>query len=119
MSEKKMEVELKAEDRELLKSTIKKVDEFLVIKVEPKEKEHKHEEATPKHEHFKVETSYLEQADACPECKKGLEDFGKAYMKNLKESRESKPMVCETCGLGVDADEEACPWCGGEDAKER
>lgn len=116
MSEKTI-VELKKEDRKLLQSATEKVNEFLASITPMKPKEHAHEE--PKHEHFAVETAYLEQADACPECKKGLEDFAKNYMKNLKESRKDKPFKCDTCGLGVDADEEECIWCGDKGASER
>lgn len=115
MSEKKMEVELKTEDRELLRSTIKKVDEFLVIQVKPAE--HKHEE--PKHEHFAVDLAYMEKGDACPDCVKGLDTFGKEYMKKTLEGRSKLPYICKDCGLGVKDDEEECPNCGGKDAEER
>lgn len=110
MSEKTI-VELKESDRKLLQSLTEHFEK------ESKPKEHKHEES--KHEHFTVDASYLEQADACPECKKGLDKFGKAYMKQTLEERNKLPYVCRDCGMGVKADEEECFNCGGKDADER
>lgn len=111
MSEKKTVVELKESDRKLLQSL---TDHF---KKEPEVAKEKPEEA--KHEHFTVDASYLEQADACPECKKGLDDFGKEYMRKTLEERSKLPYVCKDCGLGVKEDDEKCPNCGGEDAETR
>ena len=112
-----MEVELKPADRKLLESVIEKMSETHIV--QKTELKHEHKDDESKHEHFNVDLAYLEQADACPDCKKGLEAFAKGYMKNLKEKRGDKPLVCVDCGLGVDESDEECPWCGGKEAKEK
>lgn len=109
-TEKPLEVSLKQEDRDLLKSVI--------------EAQKKPPEPTPsgdkdEHEHFHTDLAYLENSDSCPDCKKGLDQFGKDYMKKELEKRKNSPYVCEECGLGVEKEEEECPSCGSKDAKER
>jgi len=80
-------------------------------------KQEKHEHET--HEHFKADIKYLDADDSCPECKAGLEKFGKAYMKKTLEARKDLPFECEECGLGVEEEEESCPNCGSREARER
>jgi len=114
MSEKTI-VELKKEDRDLLRSNIN------AMKKEGETKpavEHKHEE-TPKHEHFSVDLAYMEKPDACPDCKTGLEAFGDAYFKKALAKRQELPFECVNCGLGVSENEEKCVNCGSKEAKKR
>lgn len=112
-----MIVELKKEDRELLQSVIEG------LKAPPKtsqiEKNESETTATTEHTHFNVGLDYLEQDDSCPDCKKGLEQFGKNYMKKVLTERKDLPYVCEECGTRVGEDEEECPTCGGKEASSR
>lgn len=107
-------VELKEEDRKLLRSNI---DALAKAAKAPKEHEHKPDAA--KHEHFAVELAYMEKGDACPDCVKGLDKFGKEYMKKTFETQSKEPFVCSDCGFGVKEDVDACPNCGGKDADKR
>ena len=111
MSQEKTIVELKESDRKLLQS--------LTEHFEKESKPAVEKPVEPKHEHFTVDASYLEQADACPECKKGLDAFGKAYVKKTLEERSKLPHVCKDCCMGVKPDEEECFNCGGVDAETR
>ena len=118
MSEKeKTIVELKKEDRELLQSAIK------AFKAPPKtsqiEKNESETTATTEHTHFNVELGYLEAEDSCPECKKGLDQFGKAYMKKVLTERKDLEYECEECGTPVGEEEEECPTCGSKEARSR
>ena len=113
MNEKVQTVELKEEDRKLLRSAIDTIKGA-----------HKHDEKSSapiesKHEHFAVELAYMEKGDACPDCVKGLDAFGKEYMKNSIEQRGKLDYECSECGLGVQEKEETCPLCGGKYAKKR
>jgi len=69
----------------------------------------KQEKETPKH------WSIADIDKDCPDCKKNIETMTK---NNLAE-RRTKPLVCKTCGVGVDKEEGECPNCGGKDAIER
>lgn len=118
-----MEVELKKEDRDLLRSSIEASEEAArMLKVAKAAEKHKHEE--PKHEHFTADLEYLEKKDSCPDCVKGLNDFGKEYMRNKLEGQKDLSHECVNCGLGVDGNKSAsfdwkCPNCGELNAKER
>lgn len=113
MSEKQI-VELKEEDRKLLRSNI---DALKAAKEAKAPTEHKHEDS--KHEHFAVELAYMEKGDACPECVKGLDKFGKEYAKKTFEAQSKEPFVCSDCGFGVKEDAVECSNCGGKDADKR
>ena len=108
-------VELKEEDRKLLRSNIDAMAKAAKVSLDH---EHKPDEA--KHEHFAVNLEYMEKADACPDCVKGLDKFGKEYMKKTLEERSKFPYICDDCGLGVNPEkEDECPNCGGRSADKR
>jgi len=106
VSEKKVEVELKQEDRELLRSVIES------HKPKPVEK-HVEKPVKP---HLTLQQ--LEDVD-CPECKAALDAFGRKAVKAEYVRRKELESVCVDCGTGVEAEEEECPTCGGKDARER
>ena len=119
MSEPKI-VELKKEDRELLRSNIDAMKKAAETKPVV---EAKHEE-TPKHEHFGVSLEYMEKGDSCPECVKGLDQFGKEYLRKTLDAQKDLSHECVNCGLGVDGkisepESWKCANCGEGNARER
>lgn len=107
MAEKK-EVELKEEDRKLLKSVIERLDSHNAGGLPPS----KHEES----QGYKTIEEMLE----CPNCYPKVRD-GVAKKEGFKPSigkRDSKEYQyhCKGCGLNVKKDEKECPNCGSSEA---
>ena len=106
--EKPIEVSLKQEDRELLKSVID------AAKPKP-EPEHKHEHLTAD----SVKKFY--DAQECPDGTCGTEEkkLSDHYVKEFLKDRKNLDYECEECGTPVKEDEEECPTCGSKNARRR
>lgn len=108
-------MELKAEDRELLKSAIKaaervganptRISEIAQGGANPPPQPTQHEDKHKAHES-------VDDLLNCPNC-------GGAVRAKIYEEIKKKPFKCVDCGFPVGEDEESCPLCGGKDAKER
>lgn len=114
MSEKKKE-DWKKEMREIIREELKNNQPT----TPPSSEQHTEKPHTEEHTHFKVGLDYLNQDDSCPECKKGLDSFGKDYMKKVLKERKDLPYVCEECGTPVKEDERECPTCGSKEARSK
>ena len=112
MSEKeKTVVELKKEDRELLRS--------LIDGIEERAKRQKESSEPPKddaHKHWKA--SEVLNSD-CPECEVQAGEIIRETMRKRRSNKEKYPVKCVECGTPVKRDEKDCPTCGGTDATER
>lgn len=114
MSEKKKTqiVELKPEDRDLLKSNIKAVQALQDAQKTPAEDTHS-DEAGKSH---KEGHETLEEMIDCPNCYPKVRDA--VFQKELPSLKEAEH-VCQDCGMPVKLDADSCLFCGGKDAKER
>lgn len=103
MSEKteKTIVELKKEDRDLLKLAIKTVGKS---KVEPETGAHKGGNHT------------LEELVDCPDCYPKIRSL--VFKKHAEETKDSG-VECEDCGTHVKQEWESCPTCGGKNSRSR
>lgn len=112
MSEK-TEVELKEEDRKLLRSAISAADRIeKAAQTEPKATQGKQaSESESKHE---VGHATLDDLLACPNC---YPQVKKAVFKKETENLRSLDGQCLDCGLPVNLDDEECSWCGGKKAR--
>lgn len=79
------------------------------ITLTPSTSDSKQEKEPPKH------WSVADIDKDCPDCKKNIETMAKNYL----AERRTKPLVCKTCGVGVDKEEGECPNCGEKDAIDR
>jgi len=105
--EKPLTVELKQEDRELLKSVI----EAAKPKPEP---EHKHE-------HLTADAVLDFYKQECPGGVCPTEEMKLAthYVKEFLKDRKNLEYECEECGTPVKEEEEECPTCGSKAARRR
>jgi len=103
-----MIVELKPEDRDLLRSTID-----ALRKVEVSKETSKSEKDTSKEP---PEHQTIEEAVNCKDCYPKIRDL--VLKKHREETKDSK-LICKECGLGVKEEWESCPSCGSKEAKER
>lgn len=125
-------VELKKEDRDLLRSTIKELQDAKNPPAESKHDEagagsesasegkgggqastHSHRESIP----FSHEThASLKELLACPNCYPKVRDSVKA--KEQERTKDAKAL-CVNCGQNVLETDEECFWCGGKEAKKK
>lgn len=101
-------MELKAEDRNLLKSAIKAFEASKQQPPEPKSDE-------GGSQHHEGHSSLGDLVD-CPNCYPQVKDA--VFKKELPNLRNPK-YECEDCGLPVALESDNCPWCGGKNAKEK
>lgn len=109
LSEKteKMIVELKKEDRELLRSVIDGIEERAKVEPKPSVSDESHENKGH---------ATIEELIACPDCYPKVRD---SVLKKHREETKDSGLVCKECGLGVKKEWENCPSCGNKEAKER
>ena len=111
-----MEVELKKEDRELLKSVIDKMNQTIKPKKEIASEKTEKTESNDAHKHWKA--SEVLTSD-CPECEKQADEIIRETMRKRRADKEKYPVKCVECGTPVKREEKDCPTCGGTDATER
>lgn len=112
-----MEVSLKKEDRELLKSAIDKVDSLQNFKF-PKPEKVESPPTKAKKEDVHTGEHTIEEALDCPGC------YPKIAKKVIQKELKDADHECVNCGLPVKgevsaSEEWGCLNCGGKSAQER
>ena len=103
----------------MIQETVKETVEASLKSREPAvDVEPPHEHAPSPTEDLKLHKDYAEALD-CPECYPKIRGLIPSLRERFKQERKDKSLECVNCGVGVDAEEKDCPWCGSKRARRR